>query len=239
MATINATDTSNPITVGQGGTGDSTLTAYAVICGGTTSTAALQNVSGVGTSGQVLVSQGASALPQWTTASTGGNLVLIQSIAASSSATISFTTGITTTYNSYTFILSGVLPATSTAQLLLQLSSNGGSSYISSGYNSGHFYSAYNSTTNNNVQATTSFFISPALATTGGYSGIINCYNVTSSLYPTQCSTATINSTALSTTAFGVGGGYYPTLVTVNAMQFSMSSGNIASGTFTLFGILE
>ena len=59
-----------PLTVSNGGTGDSTLTAYALLTGGTTSTGALQQVSGVGTSGQVLVSAGASALPVWTTLST-------------------------------------------------------------------------------------------------------------------------------------------------------------------------
>jgi hypothetical protein len=53
------------ITVPNGGTGDASFTAYSVICGGTTSTGALQNVSGVGTAGQVLTSNGASALPTW------------------------------------------------------------------------------------------------------------------------------------------------------------------------------
>lgn len=65
MATNNATNTSNPITVSQGGTGDSSFTAYSVVCAGTTSTGQLQNVSGVGTSGQVLTSNGSSALPTW------------------------------------------------------------------------------------------------------------------------------------------------------------------------------
>jgi hypothetical protein len=51
--------------VGDGGTGEASFTAYSVICGGTSSTGALQNVSGVGTSGQVLTSNGASALPTW------------------------------------------------------------------------------------------------------------------------------------------------------------------------------
>jgi hypothetical protein len=51
--------------VAGGGTGDTSFTAYSVICGGTTSTGALQNVSGVGSSGQVLTSNGASALPTW------------------------------------------------------------------------------------------------------------------------------------------------------------------------------
>jgi hypothetical protein len=51
--------------VAGGGTGDTSFTAYSVITGGTTATGALQNVSGVGTAGQVLTSQGAAALPQW------------------------------------------------------------------------------------------------------------------------------------------------------------------------------
>lgn len=55
----------NPLTVSNGGTGIATNTAYSVICAGTTSTGALQNVSGVGTAGQVLTSSGAGALPTW------------------------------------------------------------------------------------------------------------------------------------------------------------------------------
>ncbi len=59
------------VDVAHGGTGDTSFTAYSVICGGTTSTGALQNVSGVGTSGQVLTSNGASALPTWQAAGSG------------------------------------------------------------------------------------------------------------------------------------------------------------------------
>lgn len=51
--------------VAGGGTGDTSFTAYSVICAGTTSTGAFQNVSGLGTSGQVLTSAGAGALPVW------------------------------------------------------------------------------------------------------------------------------------------------------------------------------
>lgn len=53
--------------VGGGGTGNTTFTAYSVLCAGTTATGAFQNVSGVGTSGQVLQSNGAAALPTWAT----------------------------------------------------------------------------------------------------------------------------------------------------------------------------
>jgi hypothetical protein len=59
------------VTVPKGGTGLTTMTAYAVLAGGTTSTGALQQVSGLGTSGQVLTSNGTGALPTWQ-ASSGG-----------------------------------------------------------------------------------------------------------------------------------------------------------------------
>jgi hypothetical protein len=56
------------ITVADGGTGVSSTTAYGVLAGGTTSTGPFQNI-GTGTSGQVLVSNGASALPTFQTIS--------------------------------------------------------------------------------------------------------------------------------------------------------------------------
>lgn len=56
--------------VAGGGTGATSQTAYAVLAGGTTSTGAYQSVSGLGTSGQVLMSNGAGALPSWQTVST-------------------------------------------------------------------------------------------------------------------------------------------------------------------------
>lgn len=51
------------VVVADGGTGRSSQTAYAVLCGGTTTTAAQQSVASVGASGQVLTSNGAGALP--------------------------------------------------------------------------------------------------------------------------------------------------------------------------------
>lgn len=51
------------VSVADGGTGRGTATAYAVLCGGTTSTGAQQSIASVGTSGQVLTSNGPAALP--------------------------------------------------------------------------------------------------------------------------------------------------------------------------------
>ena len=58
--------------VAGGGTGLNTLTtAYGVVCAGTTATGALQN-AGAGSAGQILTSNGASALPSFQAAAAGG-----------------------------------------------------------------------------------------------------------------------------------------------------------------------
>lgn len=64
------------MSVANGGTGVTSFTPYAVITGGTTSTGPVQQVSGLGSSGQVLTSNGAAALPTWQPASGGANTAL-------------------------------------------------------------------------------------------------------------------------------------------------------------------
>jgi trimeric autotransporter adhesin len=59
----------SPIPVPEGGTGDQSFTSYAVICAGTTPTGSLQDLGSLGTSGQVLTSQGPGLLAQWADAS--------------------------------------------------------------------------------------------------------------------------------------------------------------------------
>src|ERR1700677_2570773 len=59
------------INVSEGGTGLATLTAYELMAAGTTSTGNMQQVSGVGVSGQVLTSAGAGALPVWSNPTSG------------------------------------------------------------------------------------------------------------------------------------------------------------------------
>ncbi len=64
----------SPLVVANGGTGASSLTAYAVICAGTSSTNPFQSIAGVGTSGQVLKSNGAGALPTFQAAPSSSEL---------------------------------------------------------------------------------------------------------------------------------------------------------------------
>lgn len=62
------------IAVADGGTGRSSHTAYAVLCGGTTTTTAQQSIASVGSSGQVLTSNGAAALPTFQSIDISGTL---------------------------------------------------------------------------------------------------------------------------------------------------------------------
>ena len=72
--TVNV-DRLSTVTVAKGGTGNTTATAYAPLFGGTTTTGAFQSGT-VGTAGQVLTSNGASALPTFQAAA-GGSISTI------------------------------------------------------------------------------------------------------------------------------------------------------------------
>lgn len=61
----NAANVTGVVLPANGGTGLSTLTAYALLAGGTTSTGNLQQLSGLGSATQVLTSNGAGNLPTW------------------------------------------------------------------------------------------------------------------------------------------------------------------------------
>lgn len=54
-----------PLAVTVGGTNTTSFTSYTPVCGGTTTTGTLQSVASLGSSGQVLTSNGAGALPSF------------------------------------------------------------------------------------------------------------------------------------------------------------------------------
>lgn len=84
----------NATPVANGGSGRSTQTAYAVICGGTTTTSPQQSVSSVGSAGQVLTSNGAGALPTFQ-APTGSSISTMDVKTSGTSATWTIPAGVT------------------------------------------------------------------------------------------------------------------------------------------------
>lgn len=81
--------------VAGGGTGLTSATAYAVLCGGTTSTAAFQSIAGVGTSGQFLTSNGAGALPTFQSAGAASITITGDSGGGLTGSSFTFTGGTT------------------------------------------------------------------------------------------------------------------------------------------------
>lgn len=72
----------SPLIVAEGGTGATSFTAYTVITSGTTSTGSFQNVVSVGSSGQVLTSNGSSSLATFQDAPTEGANVVFDPVSS-------------------------------------------------------------------------------------------------------------------------------------------------------------
>lgn len=182
----------------------------------------------------------------------GSSMVLIKKLTASSSATLSFVNGssdvvLDTTYKEYMFILNNIHPATDAVNTTFQASTDGGSNYnttmtttfiraahgesgsvgnITYGTQAQHqetnFQILNYQTGNDNDQCATGVLhlFDPGNTTfvkhfiyTGqdaGYSDLSNQRHVA---------------------------GYFNTTSALNAVQFKMSSGNMDSGTITLYGI--
>jgi hypothetical protein len=221
--------------VAGGGTGNTTFTAYSVICAGTTSTGAFQNVSGVGTSGQILKSNGAAALPSWSSAAAvGGSLVLIQSQTVSNVASVTFTSGL----NSYGVILitiTNCLTATGSPNINMDFSADGGSTYFNSGLFCAINTHTYSSTTLTNTNSSSTAPIGVTVLGNSVYSGEIwmRGLNNGSATIGYGGSANWFDGTNIQFgDIFGETGGNVGT----NALKFSAASGNI-SGTFTIYGL--
>lgn len=83
-----------------------------------------------GSSGQVLTSQGAGSAPQWATPA-GGSWRFISAITANNSASIAFTSGITSTYDVYEIRAVGIVVSVSMGSINSRVSVDGGSTFLS------------------------------------------------------------------------------------------------------------
>jgi hypothetical protein len=177
-----------------------------------------------------------------------GDLTFISKQTASSSASISFTSGIDSTYKEYIFFFNNIHPATDNAQFLFQTSTDSGSNYnttiTSTFFYAYHFESgsptalAYD-TNMDQAQGTSFQRIVDAIGSEAdeSMSGKLNIFNPSSTTfvkhYMSQCNSY-VDGTY--TTRY-MGAGYYNTTSAIDAVQFKMSSGNIDSGDIILYGV--
>lgn len=159
----------------------------------------------------------------------GGGWSRIYTLTASASATLDFTN--LPTYAIYAFVINNLKPATNATQLLLRASSNNGSTFAATGYTAGINYTSYNSATVTNVNATTSGPLTSNASNGVGISGII--YFTTGNGF--FWGTTSYLSTDSAVNAFGTTGGGVG--IVPNAFRFLMSSGNLTSGTITIYGL--
>ena len=216
--------------VANGGTGLATATVYAPLFGGTTGTGAFQSGT-VGTSGQVLTSNGAGALPTFQAASSQ-TLVLLATATASASASLDFTSLITGSYDWYIFIIKKLLHSTS-ASMGIKLSTDNGSTWAVNGYSQmakftmgGTTAPTYTGVTNSNPLVISETY----QQSFEGYVKFIDPLNTPLSGF-LEASVMTGAATGFTSTKMS------PNTASVNAIQFLPSAGNFTSGSILMYGV--
>ena len=178
-----------------------------------------------------------------------GNMVLLSSQTASNSASISFTTGIDSTYKEYQFYFIDIHPRTDGTTFHFQGSTNGGSSYgvtITSTFFKASFNEAGTSSdlsysTQSDLAQSTSYQPIHQLDDLGNDSdqsvaGSMSLFNPSSTTYVKHFILNSNSSHPADYTLQNYGAGYFNTTSAINAVQFKMASGNM-DGTILMYGI--
>jgi hypothetical protein len=191
---------------------------------------------------------GISALPS----GARGKPILLSTQTASASASISFTTGIDSTYDIYKFEIINCHPSTDGVKLEFNLSTDGGSSYnvtktttVFDAYHREDTSSVglgYNSS-QDLAQSTAFQNLTPEVelgnANDASVSGLFQLFNPASTTYVKHFIYNGNHMSYLSP-PWSINAhvaGYGNTTSAVNAIQFKMSSGNIDAGTIKMYGI--
>ena len=178
-----------------------------------------------------------------------GGMVLISSQTASNSASISFTTGISSTYKEYQFWFIDIHPRTDNVDFQFNLSTDSGSNYNVT--KTSTFFRAYHNEAGSSANvvydgtydlAQSTSFQTISVEGVGSDAdqilvGSMQLFNPASTTYVKHFIATTNNSQPSDYTQNGFIAGYGNTTSAVNAVQFKMSSGNF-DGTILLYGIV-
>lgn len=180
----------------------------------------------------------------------GGALNLISTQTASGVSSISFTTGIDSTYDEYWFILNNIHPSSEgTNYVSFQASTNGGSSYgvtITSTYfvayhSENDVYTALSYQTGSDLAQSTSEHTFNIYGTGADNDqsccGILKLYNPASTTYVKHFTFNALSSDQDDFAVNGVGAGYFNTTSAINGFRFSQRFNNMDAGTIQLFGV--
>jgi hypothetical protein len=188
-----------------------------------------------------------SAVTSFANAS-GGTLFLLSTQTASSSATISFTTGLDSTYDEYIFKFINIRPATDSVDFTFNMSTDAGSNYnvtkTTTFIEALHYESGASAQVayqeDHDLGQSTSF---QKLSRGNGngadesLSGTLTLFNPSSTTYVKHFISNCNDYHSGDITMNHLVAGYGNTTSAVNAIRFQMSSGNIADGIFKLYGV--
>jgi hypothetical protein len=193
-----------------------------------------------------------SAVTSFANAS-AGTLILLSTQTASASATISFTTGLDSTYDMYEFHCINIHPSSATnARLQFNLSTDGGSNYnVTKTTTSFYTYhdeagtdTALGYNANADLAQSTSF---QNIITAGGMSAdndsagtaILQLFNPSSTTYVKHFIAVSqyfdLSATPYSTQDYTAG--YANTTSAINAIRFQLISGNMDDGVIKMYGL--
>ena len=175
----------------------------------------------------------------------GGALKLLSTQTASASASISFTSGIDSTYDAYVFKFINIHPANNVVSFAFNMSTNGGSTYDVT-KTSTHFYAYHNESDVDNVlsyagggdlaQGTGDQYLATGIpnANDDSASGDLFIFNPSSTTFVKHFISKSNGTYSQNNFCAGYGN----TTSAVNAIIFRMSSGNIDDGIIKMYGVV-
>ena len=176
-----------------------------------------------------------------------GNLIFISKQTASSSASVSFTSGIDSTYKEYIFYFNNIHPATDNVDFTFNGSTDGGSNYnvtkTSAGGRAAHRENdtdAFLQYADGLLAQSTSYErITQAMGNDNdqSISGYLHLFEPSSTTFVKHYILRANNAVYVDMSDERFTGGYFNTTSAVDAIDFKMSSGNIDAGEITLFGV--
>ena len=179
-----------------------------------------------------------------------GNLVFISRSTASSSASLSITSGIDSTYKEYIFFYNNMHPATDNVQFTF----NGSDDTSSHSYNitkTTTYFDAYHSESDSETGL--SYKSSYDLAQSTDYqplthqvsndsdasvSGFLHLFEPSSSVFAKHFIARTSGNNEDNHAQDDYTAGYFNTTASITALDFKFSSGNCDSGTIDMYGVL-
>ncbi|MDD9727222.1 hypothetical protein PVV74_17310 [Roseovarius sp. SK2] len=202
--------------------------------------------SGSATDGQVLTADGAGNAA-WEDAAGGGGLVFLASSDLSSDATSDFTAFDAGLYDAYEFVFQNIIPATDDVDFTFLSSTDGGSTWddTSGDYDFGCIIlrsgTVFDTDSGNAASIALTGTGALTIGNTSGYPGLSGRLFVpgphlakkTQFLWNTSFYDPSGNLVMLT------GSGLRQSEADVNAVRFLCSSGNIASGTITMYGMVS